>query len=212
MEQTRHLYIMISRTNTSIGRIIRICTNYEYNHVSLSLDPQLQQWVSFARYVKDVPLVGGFVAESPERLFSNGDSLPVRIFRIPISEKRFLDLEALFALAGRRDTGLMYNTFGALVSALRIPFPVDGAYTCLEFANAILGEDHMHIADLDAAHQGQLIYSGDLAELIQVNDHLEECYFESHSLFRATTDTARHFAKLFCRTVRSRYGQISLLP
>ena len=61
MAGENQLYIMLSRTDTGMGRLIRFFTRYDYNHVSLSLDPRLHSWVSFARYAVDVPLAGGFV-------------------------------------------------------------------------------------------------------------------------------------------------------
>ena len=59
MEKKKYLYLMISRTDTNIGRIIRVFSRYPYNHVSLSIDPNLREWVSFGRFRKDTPLYAG---------------------------------------------------------------------------------------------------------------------------------------------------------
>ena len=39
MAETKSLYVMISRTDTGVGKLIRRLSRYPYNHVSLSLDP-----------------------------------------------------------------------------------------------------------------------------------------------------------------------------
>lgn len=206
MEHPRDLYMMLSRTNTAIGRTIRYFTNYEYNHVSLSLDPNLRHWVSFARYEKGVPLAGGFVTESPERLLDGGAPLPVRIFRISISERRFRELEKLFALAGQADSGLIYNTFGAFATAVGVHFHVAGSYTCLEFADEVLGESHLSIAQLDAGHQSQLIYEGDLSNLLTPDiENRDDQYFKASGMLHAASSTAWHFGRLFCRAVLFRH-------
>ena len=98
----RHLYIMLSRTDTGMGRLIRFFTKETYNHVSLCLDDRLDHFVSFARFRQDVPLAGGYVAEPPERLLSCGKTMPVRIFKLDISPKDAEELEAIFALAGHK--------------------------------------------------------------------------------------------------------------
>ena len=133
----RHLYVMLSRTDTGMGRFIRFFTREKYNHVSLSLDDTLQQFVSFGRYRQDVPLAGGYVPEPAERLLSCGKTMPVKIFRLDISETDAQGLDTVFGMAGQ--VPLIYNSLGALLSSCHIPCPIPGSYTCLEFAGTILG-------------------------------------------------------------------------
>ena len=107
MSKRHYLYLMISRTPTKMGKFIRIFTRFSYNHVSLSLDPTLQHWVSFARYVQQVPLAGGFVQENAPRFSAMAGSIPVRIYRVELSESHYRGLLTLFAKAGKRSCGLI---------------------------------------------------------------------------------------------------------
>lgn len=210
MASTQYLYIMLSRTQTGIGRLIRFVTRYGYNHVSLSLDPNFRRWVSFARYVKGVPLAGGFVEESPERFYASGDSVPVKIFRIEIPQERYDRLQTLFARAGRRDSGLIYNTPGALLSSCGFHYTVSGAYTCLEFANLVLDESHDSIRALDEGHREHLHFEGELQDLATVTEMREDRFFTSRGFWGGAKDTAWHFARLFRRILRHRrYDPIS---
>lgn len=102
MAETKSLYVMISRTDTGVGKLIRRLSRYPYNHVSLSLDPTFQTWVSFARYVQNVPLYGGFIVEPAERFLAKGERIDVRIFRLDIPEEQHSRLERLFSMARRR--------------------------------------------------------------------------------------------------------------
>lgn len=196
MEDTMPLYLMLSRTETCMGRTIRTLTRYGYNHVSLSLDPRFQRWVSFARYVQGVPLAGGFVSESPERYLSSGGSVLVRIFQIHIPLSRYRKLKALFAQADRSDSGLIYNTFGALVTPIGLHFAVAGAYTCLEFADAVLGESHRSIRSLDKSLRPHLIYEGPLQELVSDSGSRTSPYFVRRGPWGGVVDTTVHFARL----------------
>lgn len=204
MEATRPLYLMISRTGTGIGKAIRYFTQFDYNHVSLSLDPELRRWVSFARYAKDVPLAGGFVPETPERFCSGGYPIQVKIFEFRISEHRYQKLQPLFDQAGHPDCNLIYNSFGPFADLLGLHLTIPGAYTCLEFANVVLNMSCKTIKELDADCQPHLIYKGLLADLVSDSGNRTDPYFTRRGLMDGTLDTLFHFARL-CFRMASRH-------
>lgn len=197
----RTLYLMISRTGTGIGRIIRAVSHYPYNHVSLSLDPTWKHWVSFARYAEDIPLYGGFITESPERYLASGQDVQVRIFRLEIDESRARRLEALFSRAGNRDYQLIYNTYDAVAAALGCRLPIPNAYTCLSFACAVLELPFRSIRELDHYLTPQLYYQGPLSGLVTDGDGQEDVYFQPLGLLWGTWNTAKHFAFLSGRAI-----------
>ena len=67
------IYIVFSSTPTGMGRLIRLATRNQYNHVSLSFESDIQKLYSFARYHRTIPLYGGFVVESVLRYGSLAD-------------------------------------------------------------------------------------------------------------------------------------------
>lgn len=209
MTEKKYLYLMISRTDTIIGKVIRFFTLYQYNHVSLTLDPNLRRWVSFARYVRNVPLAGGFVEETADRLFSFGSYVPVRIFRIEIPESRYRILKKVFSQAGDPKCSLIYNTFGALASTLMLSFPVPGAYTCLEFADAVLEESCVTIRQLDRLLEPHLIYEGELKEVLPPEQPGNGAYFHELTPMNAFGTTLCHFGRLIRNTIfRHRYDLV----
>ena len=197
----RYLYVMLSRTDTGMGKVIRRFTAGEYNHVSLGLDDSLGQFVSFARYRVDVPLAGGYITEPARRLLSAGESLPVRIFRLEISQTDALSLEEIFRLAGCRESGLIYNSLGALMSTWHIPCPVPGAYTCLDFAGAILGASFPDIASLGEALSPWEVFHGDYFAIAPTDD-ADNDYFLRRGFLKGTGDTLAHFGRLLLRVLR----------
>lgn len=209
MEPTRPLYLMLSRTESYIGKTIRLVTRYGYNHVSLSLDPRFRHWVSFARYTQGVPLAGGFVSESPERYLAACDSVQVRIFQIGIPLSRYEKLKTLFAAANRSDSGLIYNTFGALATPMGLHFSVAGAYTCLEFADAVLGTSHRSIRSLDKSLRPHLIYEGPLRHLAADDGSRSDPFFIRRGPWGSTLDTTKHFAKLCSRVVFGHFDPVT---
>lgn len=45
----KHIYIVLTRTNTLISRIIRLFMNDEYTHAAIALDKELNNMYSFGR-------------------------------------------------------------------------------------------------------------------------------------------------------------------
>lgn len=196
----QHLYVMMSRTDTGMGRFIRYFTHEEYNHVSLCLDSKLQHFVSFARYRQDVPLAGGYVTEPAIRLRSCGKSMPVRIFKIEISQTDADKLSELFQLADH--TLLVYNSLGALLSGFHLHCTIPGAYTCLEFAESILGESYHTIKALADELAPWEIYRGDLFDILESVPEEECTFFQKRGFQRGTVDTIKHFKTLLWRILR----------
>ena len=195
-----YLYVMLSRTDTGMGRFIRFFTREEYNHVSLCVDDSLQKFVSFARYRQDTPLAGGAVAEPPQRLLSCGEAIPVRIFRLKITKAEAQQLEDLFAQVEKAP--LVYNSLGALLKGFHISCSIPGTYTCLEFAGAVLGITPPSIHALGAALEPWEYYQGDLFELLHDNGDRSDSFFEHRGFWKASWDTSIHFKTLLWRTLR----------
>lgn len=88
--EARCIYIMLSRTNTGIGRIIRLfLRTSRYNHVSAALDGRLFLLYSFSRARKDSPFSGGFVQEYPSRYLAMGQNVEVKVFRVPLCAQEY---------------------------------------------------------------------------------------------------------------------------
>lgn len=199
MAGTRTLYVMVSRTDTAIAGLIRAVTRYPYNHVSVTLDPELRRWYSFARYVQDAPLFSGFVCESPDRFLRSEATAPVRIYRVQIPEQNALELENMLSWAGRQDSGLIYNYFDAVISAVGLRLPVPGCHTCLSFACSLLDRQHLNIESLCADLESFCVYEGPACGIFSGGETTGDSYFQTLGAARATAYSTAQMGKLLCR-------------
>lgn len=202
---SQSLYLMISSTNTGVGKVIRKVTKYPYSHVSLSLNPELDEWVSFARYHKDSPFVGGFIREDIQRLASIATTMPVRIFRIPIDSENYEKLNTLFQTAGNAQEEYYYNLFDAAAGAFHKEIRIPGSYTCLGFANQILGTDYRSIAELSDYLDGLMIYEGEywnIQNWVQPDPSGE--YLKKISFSRQMIETLYFLGKLVKRRTKAK--------
>lgn len=208
MAEERALYLMISHTGTGIGRIIRGISRYQYNHVALTLDPTFRKWVSFARFNRNVALYGGYTEESAERYFAFGDQVPVKIFKLSISEERYRQINALFAKAGTLDNELVYNFFDILAAIFGLTVRIPGAYTCLGFCCAIIERDFKNIRELERALSPHLIHDGNLADLVSDSGTREDRYFQRLSFPQTFLRPIQNFGVLCSRIFDRGYTDI----
>ena len=205
MEQSQYLYLMIAQTDTGIGRIIRTLTRFPYNHAALTLDTSLHSWVSFGRYMRRLPLYGGFIREPAERYLARGKAIPVRIYRFAITQEKHRQLEELFCLAGKTDSGLLYNFCDLLTNAFGIKYSIPGAYTCLGFACAVLDMEFTSFRTLSAHLQPYLFYEGDLSTLVNDSGSRDDVFFHTLGLRRSTVVSAKQMVLLGKRMFQSEY-------
>lgn len=201
MNVPKKLYVMISKTDTGIGSVIRKVSGYPYNHVSMTLDENFRRWVSFARFVQDTPLYGGFIVEPAERFLAKGKTIDIRIFALDLSPSRYEELQELFARAGNPDSGYLYNHLELLTLSFGMRFPVRNAYSCLGFANAVMGTDYRSIQDLDRQMTPLLHYEGTLNALAPDSGDRSDIYFTRLGLWKGLVHSAQTLGGLLHRVM-----------
>lgn len=134
----KNIYVVVSRTNTKVGRTIRKITGYDYNHVSISLDDKLNEMYSFARYRNNSFLVGGFVRESILRYRDDENPVKIKMYKIELSESDYNEVLNTIETFKRSSSDYIYDTLG-LVGIKRDRNKAKyKMYTCLSFANEVL--------------------------------------------------------------------------
>lgn len=177
MDAAHKLYVMITKTDTGIGKLIRQVTGYPYNHVSMTLDESFRRWVSFARFHRDTALYGGYITEPAERFLAKGETVDIRIFAMDLTPTRYEELRELFSKAGTPDSGYIYNYLELLTLSLGLPCPIRDAYSCLGFANAVMGTAYRSIRELDEQMTAHLFYEGTLNTLAPDTGDRSDRYF-----------------------------------
>ena len=61
--ENRCLYIVLTRTNTVISKLIHVINNDEYTHAAIALDKELDHMYSFGRKYTFNPFIGVFKHE-----------------------------------------------------------------------------------------------------------------------------------------------------
>ncbi len=134
------IYVLLTKTNTVVSRIIRLFSHSEYGHASISMDSDCREMYSFARKYTRFPLPAGFIRENVETgVLRKQKDAAFALYRVSVSEEMYQRLEARFA------DMLEHNDYYYDVIGLALfPFPIrlrrKKRYFCSQFVAEILQE------------------------------------------------------------------------
>lgn len=167
-----YLYIVLTRTNTAISKLIHIIKKDEYTHAAISLDKELDQMYSFGRRKTYNPFVGIFRKENiHEGVYKHCNTLPGAVIEIEVSKQQYEKAQELIAHFNANPHRYKYNYRGLVDSLLNKAAYSDNRFLCSEFVYYIIKESG--IADFNIARNlvrpqdllsidGTVIYEGNL--------------------------------------------------
>ncbi|MBU3182032.1 hypothetical protein [Clostridium psychrophilum] len=147
----KYIYIVISRTSTFTGKMIRKFLKEKYNHASISLDKNLTSMYSFSRLAISNPLVGGIVHESSFTLtIGHTGDVPIVVYRIPVTDVKY-KLISKFVYDTYNDAEVYYYNF---IQAIGLVFnkkhAVYKTYICTEFVMEALRQGEVNFTSLES--------------------------------------------------------------
>lgn len=173
--EKRYLYIVLTRTNTAISRLIRLVTSDDYTHAAISFDRDLEQMYSFGRRNTYNPFIGRFKHEDlNEGIYKISKRLPGVVLEIEIPKEQYEQAKSLLNDFIENSHLYKYNYRGLIYSMLNRPAQYDHRFLCSEFVYYILKEcgiTDFHVSGNLVRPQsflnldGRIIYKGDLKEL-----------------------------------------------
>lgn len=136
--QTRRIYVLLSRTHTTPARLIRFFTREPYSHASIALDIELRQLYSFARKHVHNPFDCGFIEENIETgIFGMDKNVYCSVYEVPVTEEQYrIICEEISVFQKNRDV-YQYNYTG-LVGVMFGKSIMDGKhFFCSQFVSHI---------------------------------------------------------------------------
>ena len=212
MQTTKYVYVVFSSTQYMIAKCIRTLTHHRYNHVSISLDGNLQTLYSFARRYEDTPFCGGFVVETPERYIRRNVAASVQICAIPVSDEVHDTIRAHLQAYESEAQDYVYNYIGALTFLFRRRVALEKCHTCVDFATEVvamtgagISPDRFYsIRGLARNLARYKVYEGHYYAPLTLSDMPSE-YAKRHSKRFRIKETAHSFAVLAKRYHQSVY-------
>lgn len=139
MEDVRSIYVIVSRTKTCLGRIIRFLLGVDYNHCSICFDESLDEFYSFGRKSLWNSFDAGFVKESKNYgFFGIHRDCQVVVLRFDVDRFKWEDMRDEIRFFECRDNVLRYSLLGLLFCFFGIPVNRRDKYFCSQFVSEVL--------------------------------------------------------------------------
>ena len=139
--ENKEIYIIISHTPSVVSRIIKQFTHTPYNHVSISLDAELDNMYSFGRRFKYFPWIGGFVHESLTSgtmgRFTETDAI---VLKLNVDDEIYEELREKLEDMLAHKYSYRYDTLGLLLAIFGKTYKRDKHYYCSDFVRDMLVE------------------------------------------------------------------------
>ncbi|MDD2447302.1 MAG: hypothetical protein PHY91_06415 [Tissierellia bacterium] len=173
--RNQYLYIVLTRTNTVMSRLIQIIKNDSYTHASISLDSNLHHMYSFGRKYTFNPFLGRFKKEDiDEGIYKLSRTVPCVIMEVQVSEQQYERVKELLEQFISNRNIYKYNYIGLLHNLIKKSVCYDYRFLCSEFVYHILNESGIvefnksrnlvspeNLLDIE----GKIVYQGDLKHM-----------------------------------------------
>lgn len=135
----KYIYVIFTKPNTMVSRVIKLATSNPYTHVGVSLDNPFHNFYSFSRKFTYFPLPGGFVQESWNNFnYMSNPDMPLCIIKVPVSDDQYQLMKSkikAFEVASRK---FNYNVIGLLLCKTNVTVKRTNHYFCSEFVHELL--------------------------------------------------------------------------
>lgn len=171
----KEIYLVLTQTGTILSRFLKVVTGKEYNHISISFDPELRFLYSFGRKNAYNPWIGGFVQESPEfGTFKRFPETRALVLSVPVSDDAYEGLVQKIEDMFRNKNLYYYDSLGLVLAFFKVIYKREHHFYCSDFVRKMLVDfgiespeqfeeivQPMHFVNLPDT---QVIYTGKLRE------------------------------------------------
>ena len=135
----KHVYIVLTNTNTRVSRFLRLFTREEYNHVSIALCDGCKEMYSFSRWIVWFPLIGGFTKESvDEGVLAQHPETKCIIYDLEVTDKDYELVKKRLKKFLKEPKKYKYSFINIPLMFLNIPYERKDLYVCSSFVSYIL--------------------------------------------------------------------------
>ena len=208
----RKLYVVFSSTPYRLGSFIRAMTRNEFNHVAISVEPDLSELYSFARHYRNTPFYGGFVKETIARYCNRGRIARIKVCAIDLTEEQYQLAKAHLGEMYSHSDEYLYNMLSAIILPLHRSIRLPNAYTCVEFVTYFLRligvppktdpARTYSIRDLERLLEPAVIYCGEFPHTD--SPRLADPFDRKQTVFAAMLLTVAANARLFSILLRNK--------
>lgn len=140
------IYIVLTYSGTILSKLVKIYTQKEYSHVSISLDEDLKHMYSFGRLNPYIPFFAGFVQESPKYgTFKRFHKTKTKIYSLEVDERQYEKITKIIKKIDLDKKHYRFNIIGLFAVALHLKIRREKHFYCAEFVKYVLDNSNLQI-------------------------------------------------------------------
>ncbi len=168
-----YIYIVVSKTDTLLGKVIQRKLDVNYNHCSISLQEDLESFWAFGRKKINNMFCAGFVEESKSRgFFEKFNTSKIAVIKVPVSGEQYQKLIDNIEVFKHQRDQYTFNALGLVYCYLGIDKKRKNKYFCAQFVSEVLNASDINLLD----KPDTLVRPHDFLQLVQMEEDFEIIY------------------------------------
>ncbi len=172
---SKNVFVVLCQSGTIMSKFIKKITKDDYNHASISLDENLNEMWSFARYFAYYRFYGGFVKESMEKgVLKRFKDIQGLVIKFEVGEEKAKKLRDKLNEMFKKQKQYKYDLIGVIFAGFGKKKVRNKKFYCTEFCRSILvdcdiiNNDEcpkiMHAMDFKNLSNASVVFEGSLHE------------------------------------------------
>ena len=136
--KNKNIYIVLVKAHTGLGKFARFFSKYEYTHIAVCLDDELNDFITFSRKKHYSPFESGFMHEYIDYYaFGKNESVKLKIFKIPVNNEIYINIKSYINQI-ENDKDYIFNIYSMATMSIFHGFKIYKAHNCMSFVSKII--------------------------------------------------------------------------
>lgn len=184
--KNKNIYIALVKAHTGLGKFARFFSKYEYTHIAVCLDDELNDFITFSRKKHYSPFESGFMHEYIDYYaFGKNESVKLKIFKIPVNNEIYINIKSYISQI-ENDKDYIFNIYSMATMSIFHGFKIYKAHNCMSFVSKIVNLSN-------AVKMDKKYYRYNIEELDRL---LEEYKYEEKEFVRENITNKKYMNKV----------------
>ena len=136
--QNNYIYVVLVKALTGLGKFARLTSKYEYTHIAVCLDENLDKFYTFSRRKHYSPFDSGYMIETLDcYAFGKNKNVKLKVFKMPVSKVNKEKIEEYINRVSN-DSNYIFNFYSMITMPIFHGFKVYKAHNCMSFVSEII--------------------------------------------------------------------------
>lgn len=133
-----YIYIVLVKAMTGLGKFARKFSKYEYTHIAICLNDEIDDFITFSRRKHYAPFDSGFMHETIDcYAFGNIDKIKLKIFKVPVTLKSKEKI-VKYITKIENDQDYIFNLYSMITMSIFHGIRIYKALNCMSFVGKII--------------------------------------------------------------------------